>query len=253
MSDHPARQTITQAIAWPAAGLLLFLAVWQLLSLRYPEFILPGPPRVLRTLVDALLTGSMLRHSAITLAEAVPGLITGALLALVLGWPIAHSRAAGRLLSPLIVASQGIPLIAVAPLIFLWFGSGLGAKILVCALITFFPIVINVIAGLRDIPPTQRDLFRMLRASRRDTFVKLEVPAALPFIFAGLRTAGALAMIGALTGEFISADRGLGFLINQAYGLYDTPLVMAAIVMTVLLALSLYGGLRWIELRIRRA
>ena len=100
----------------------------------------------------------------------------------------------------------------------------------------------------------QRDQFLGLlsKSLERDTFVKLEAPAALPFIFAGLRTAGALAMIGALTGEFISADRGLGFFINQAYGLYDTPLVMAGILTTVLLAMSLYGALRWLETQVAR-
>lgn len=231
----------------PLLAAATFLGAWHLVSLNYPAFILPGPAAVAAKLLERIGDGTLLVHMLTTVSEAVPGLLGGTLVAFALGYPIAKSRFAERLFSPFVVASQGVPFVAVAPLIFIWFGSGFFAKVLVCTLIVFFPIIINVIAGLRGIPPHLRDVFHMLGANRRDTFIKLELPAALPFVFAGLRTGGALSMIGALTGEFISASRGLGFLINQASGLYDTALVMAAIIATVATALSIYGCIRLIE------
>lgn len=233
--------------AAPALSAGAFLVLWHFVSLGYPAFILPGPLAVAAKFAERLADGTLIVHALTTLSEAVPGLIAGTLLAFAVGYPVAKWRLADRLISPFMVASQGIPVIAVAPLLFIWFGSGFVAKLLVCTLIVFFPITINVIAGLRALSPRLLDLFRMLNASPWHTFTKLELPAALPYVFAGLRTGGTLAMIGALTGEFISANRGLGFLMNQASGLYDTALVMAAIVTTVLLALSIYASVRVLE------
>ncbi|MFN4294414.1 MAG: ABC transporter permease [Thermoflexales bacterium] len=235
----------------PLIGLTLFVAAWQLLSLRYPPFILPGPASVMARWVEKLADGSLIAHIAATLSAAIPGLVLGALAAFALGAPIAKSPLADRLLSPLIVASQGVPFVAVAPLLFIWFGDGLGAKALICALVVFFPIAINVIAGLRSASPILRDLFRSLGATPAETFLKLELPAALPFIFAGLRVGGTLSMIGAITGEFLSADRGLGFMINLGNGLYDTSLVIAGVLTIVLIALGIYGAVRLAERALR--
>ena len=116
-----------------------------------------------------------------------------------------------------------------------------------CALIVFFPITINVIAGMRGVPQPLRDLFRSLNATPAETFTKLELPAALPFIFAGLRVGSTLSMVGAITGEFLSSDRGLGFMINLGNGLYDTALVITGVIAIVLIALALYGGVRLLE------
>ncbi len=129
----------------------------------------------------------------------------------------------------------------------IWFGNGPTAKVLLCALVVFFPILINTIAGLHGIPLLWRDLFRSMNATRRQTFLKLELPAALPLILTGMRVGATLAMIGALAAEFLGTDRGLGFLINQGRGLYDTPLVLVGIVATVLTALLLYGSVRLLE------
>jgi NitT/TauT family transport system permease protein len=232
------------------APLLAMFAVilgWQLLSLRYPPFILPGPASVAARFAEKVSDGTLIVHILTTLSEAVPGLILGAAAAFALGYPIAKSRLADRLLSPFVVASQGIPFVALAPLLFIWFGSGSGTKVLVCALIVFFPILINVIAGLRSVPVPLRDLFRALSATQGETLRKLELPAALPFIFAGLRVGGTLAMVGAITGEFLSADRGLGFMINLGNGLYDTSLVVVGVITTVAIALAIYGSVRLLE------
>jgi NitT/TauT family transport system permease protein len=235
----------------PLFSLLSFIAAWQWLSLRYPPFILPSPLSVAQRFVEKVVDGSLPFHALVTLSEAIPGLLLGTLAAFVLGIPISKSRLADRLLSPLIVASQGVPFIAVAPLLFIWFGNGPATKVLVCVLVVFFPIVINVIAGLRSAPPILREVFCALNATPLQTFVKLELPAALPFIFAGLRVGGTLSMVGAIAGEFLSADRGLGFLVNLGNSLYDTPLVIAGVITIVMLALGIYGAIRLAERALR--
>ncbi len=231
----------------PAALFMLFVAAWHLASLRYPPFILPGPAPVAGRFLAELFSGALLYHTGATLSEALPGLLIGALAAFLLGYPIAKSRLADRLLSPFIVASQGIPFIAIAPLLLIWFGPGAAAKIFLCAIVVFFPIAVNIIAGIRSIKPLLRDLFRSMSATHWETFVKLELPAALPMSLTGLRIGATLSMIGAITAEFLGTDRGLGFLINQGRGLYDTELVLVGITATVITALCIYGTVRLAE------
>jgi NitT/TauT family transport system permease protein len=248
---HSRAQTWALRIA-PFLTFAVFLVVWHFASLNYPAFILPGPLLVAQRLAEKLLDGTLPANTLITLSEAVPGLILGALLGFLTGYPIAKSHVVDRLLSPFIVASQGVPFIAIAPLLLIWFGNGAGAKIFLCAIVVFFPITINVIVGLRGISPLLRDLFRSMNATRWETFSKLELPAALPLVLAGVRVGGTLSMIGALAAEFLGTDRGLGFVINQGRGLYDTPLVLAGIVTTVITALCIYGSIRLIERRLVR-
>lgn len=236
----------------PVLTVGVVIGLWQLLSLGYPVFILPGPGIVLQRLVGAVLEDRLLFHAAVTLSEALPGLIIGTVGAFGVGYPVAKLAWVDRLLSPLIVASQGVPFVAVAPLLFIWFGSGWVAKVIVCTLIVFFPIAINVIVGLRSVQPLWRDVFRSLRANAQQEFWKLELPAALPHIFAGLRVGGTLSMVGAITGEFLSSDRGLGFLVSVANGQYDTPLVMVCVLTMVLCALMIYGGIRLLERKLQR-
>lgn len=241
---------VMRALA-PLGVVCALLAMWQLLSLGYPIFILPGPVVVLRRFGEAVWSERLLFHAAVTLSEALPGLIVGTLGAFALGYPVAKSAWVDRMLSPLIVASQGVPFVAIAPLLFIWFGSGWLAKVIVCTLIVFFPIVINVIVGLRSVQPLWCDMFRALQANASQQFWKLELPAALPYIFAGLRVGGTLSMVGAITGEFLSASRGLGFLVNVANGQYDTPLVMVCVLAMIACALMIYSGIRLLERSLR--
>ncbi|MCS7060321.1 MAG: ABC transporter permease [Anaerolineae bacterium] len=231
----------------PAALFSLFVATWHTVSLNYPPFILPSPAAVAERFFVELFAGRLLHHTAATLSEAIPGLAIGALAAFMLGYPIAKSALADRLLSPFIVASQGIPFIAIAPLLLIWFGPGPAAKIFLCAIVVFFPIMVNIIAGVRSIKPLLRDLFRSLHATAWETFIKLEAPAALPLALTGLRIGATLSMIGAIAAEFLGTDRGLGFLINQGRGMYDTTLVMVGIAATVITALGMYTAVRALE------
>jgi NitT/TauT family transport system permease protein len=169
------------------------------------------------------------------------------LVATLLGYGLAHFPIAERLLAPYIVASQSVPVVAIAPLLVIWFGTGLLSKIFVCALTVFFPILINTIVGVRSVERDLRDLMRTLEASRWQMIWLLEVPAALPTLLAGLKVGATLAVIGAVVGEFVASDRGLGYLLKQGQQLYDTPLIFVGIGTLMLLAQSLYGIVALIE------
>ena len=216
----------------------------------FPAFILPPPSLVWERFLQALSSGSLLRHSAVTLGEVLVGLALGVSAATALGYLLAKSRAVERLLAPYIVASQSVPVVAIAPLLVIWFGPGLFSKVLICALIVFFPVLVNTIVGLRSVPEELNELMRSLQATRWQTFSLLEVPAALPVFLGGLRIGATLSVIGAVVGEFVGADRGLGFLINVGRGQYDTALVFVAVFTLVGMALALYGLVVWLEARL---
>lgn len=235
-----------------ALGLLsaaLGWLAWEALARlnQYPAFILPLPGQVWARALAVLADGTLARHTLITLSEVVSGLALGWALASVLGYAIAKSRTLEKTLTPYIVASQAVPVVAIAPLLVIWFGAGLQSKVLICTLITFFPILINTILGVRSVEPDLRDLMRSLRATRWQTFLKLEVPAALPILLSGLKVGATLSVIGAVVGEFVGADRGLGFLVNLGRGQYDTALVFVAVAALVGMALILYGSVAWLE------
>lgn len=226
-----------------ALALWAGLVRWQ----AYPVFILPGPAVVARKFVTLAVDGTLLRHAQVTLVEIALGLLLGLTTACVLGYLLGKHRALERVVAPYIVASQSIPIVAVAPLLVIWLGSGLLSKVLVCALITFFPMLINTIVGIRNVDRDLYDLMRSLRASRWQLFRLLEVPAALPVLLSGLKLSVILAVVGAVVGEFVGADVGLGFLINLARGVLDTPMMFVAIFCLVIIAQALYLMVAWVE------
>jgi len=232
----------------PLAALLL---IWQLAAkaVKLPPFILPSPADVWERFVHVLLNGSLIYHSAVTLSEISLGLLIGSAAATVLGYRIARSRRLERVLSPYLVASQAIPVVALAPLLIIWLGPGTLSKVLICALIVFFPILVNTIVGVRAVPSALHDLMRSLHATRWQILRKLEIPAALPVFLGGLRIGATLSVIGAVVGELVGADRGLGFMVNVGRGQYDTALVFVAVLTLIALALALYGIVAWVESR----
>lgn len=228
---------------------LSFLLLWQLAAWfgGFPTFILPSPEAVAARFAQALLDGSLLRNAAVTLLEVLIGLTLGVVVATVLGYLIARSVRLERIISPYIVASQSIPIIAIAPLLVIWFGPGLFSKVLVCALVVFFPVLVNTVVGVRSVPEDLRDLMRSLQATRWQTLKNLEFPAALPVFLGGLRIGATLAVIGAVVGEFVGAKSGLGFLVNVGRGVYDTALVFVSVLTLIALALILYGFVSLLE------
>jgi NitT/TauT family transport system permease protein len=237
-----------------ALSIFLLLLVWQLVTWlgSFPTFILPTPVQVGIRFGQAVLDGSLLRNTAVTLVEVLLGLALGISVATVLGYLLARSLRLERLLSPFIVASQSIPIVAIAPLLVIWFGPGLSSKVLVCALIVFFPVLVNTVVGVRSVPEDLRDLMRSLQATRWQTLKNLELPAALPVFLGGLRIGATLAVIGAVVGEFVGAKSGLGFLVNVGRGVYDTALVFVAVFSLIAMALILYGLVALIEKRLLR-
>jgi NitT/TauT family transport system permease protein len=235
-----------------ASGMILFtfflwyaITHWTLL----PEFILPSPERVWNRFITSFEDGLLVRHTVSTFSEVVGGLLIGISAAILIGYLLAKSRTAERLLAPYIVASQSIPIVAIAPLLIIWFGSGRLSKVLISALIVFFPVLVNTIVAVRSVPEDLRDLLRSLQATRWQIFLKLEVPAASPVLFGGLKIGATLSVIGAVVGEFMAADEGLGFLINLARGMYDTPMVFVAVLTLIGMALLLYSIVAILEIR----
>jgi NitT/TauT family transport system permease protein len=238
-------------------ALVLFLLAWDLIVAwqQYPTFILPSPARVWGRFLLLVNDGTLWSHTLATLAEVLSGLFIGLVAALLLGYGLAKSPLLERILSPYIVASQAVPVVAIAPLLVIWFGFGGLSKALVCALTVFFPALVTTIVGIRSADPDLISLMRSLQANRWQTFRMLEVPAALPVLFAGLKVAVTLAVIGAVVGEFVGADRGLGFLVNLARGILDTPMLFVALFVLVVIALGLYTAvtlLEYVVLRWRR-
>ena len=240
----------TQPLPWTTlASLAAALLAWELAS-RFaglPAFILPSPGQVAVRFWRALTDGSLALHAGVTLAEVLLGLLAGTTAAVALGYAVAKSRMFERLVSPYLVASQAIPIVAIAPLMVIWFGPGMFSKVLICALIVFFPVLVNTVVGVRAVPRALHDLMRSLRASRGQILRKLEIPASLPILLGGLRIGATLSVIGAVVGELVGADKGLGFLVNAARGQYDTALVFVAVFTLILLALALYGVVAWLE------
>ena len=231
-----------------ALGIFIWYAIVVLGDLQ--AFILPTPHLVWQRFLRSLTDGSLSQHALVTLSEVLGGLFLGVLSASLLGYLLAKSRRLERLLAPYVVASQSIPIVAIAPLLVIWFGPGLTSKVLICALIVFFPLLINTIVGLRSVPEDLQDLMRSLEATRWQTFTLLELPASMPVLLGGLRIGATLSVIGAVVGEFVGADRGLGFLINVGRGQYDTALVFVAVFTLIAMALILYGFVVLLEKRL---
>lgn len=234
------------------ATIVLFLLLWEgVVRWRgYPTFILPRPIEVWNKLQLMLSDGSLYRHTSITLAEILLGLALGLTAAVILGYFLAKSATLERLLSPYIVALQAFPIIAIAPLLVIWVQDGTSRTVLICALTLFFPALVNTIVGIRSVEPELGALMRSLRATRWQVFAKLEAPAAMPVLLGGLKVGATLAVIGAVIGEFVGADRGLGFLINLARGLLDTPMLFVAMFTLVAIALGLYSLISLVEHRL---
>lgn len=232
-------------------SVLVGILAWHLLT-RYggiPNFILPSPFSVLIRFLKALRDGSLLYHTGVTLLEIVLGLLAGALLATIVGYVLAKSRALERILSPYLVASQAIPIVAIAPLLVIWLGDGILSKVVICALIVFFPVLVNTIVGVRAVPTALYDLMNSLHASRAQILWKVEVPASLPVFLGGLRIGATLSVIGAIVGELVDAEEGLGFLLQLGDFQYDTPMVFVAVFTLIALALLLYGIVLGLEKR----
>lgn len=222
-------------------GIAVFVCLWDYLSRFYDSFILPSPRLVWERGLEFFNHPRLFfSHFLTTLSEAGGGFCLGTLVALPVSYFLAKKPALERLFTPYLVGIQAVPIMALAPLLVIWFGFGLTSKVLVAALIAFFPVLTNGITGLRSTNPRLRELMAIMGATKWEVFFKLEFPTALPYIFSGLRLGGTLAVIGAVAGEFAGAGKGLGYIVNLARGSFDTPLLFVAIIALAVLGIGFY-------------
>lgn len=234
-------------------SLAAFLIAWKLLTVvtGTPAYILPAPEVVGERAVRAIGSGILWVHVWATLSEVVLGFALGAVTAAATGVALGKSVLIERVLSPYIVAAQAVPILALAPLLDIWFGGGLLARVLVCALIVFFPIAIATMVGIRSADPLLGEMLRSLGATPAQVTTRLEIPSALPVLFGGLRVGVTLAVIGAVVAEWVSASTGLGVLINIAdQGLFDTPLMFVALAALGIIGLTFYSLVVLLERRL---
>jgi NitT/TauT family transport system permease protein len=232
--------------------LVIFLAAWQWAPglLGIPPFIVPPASLVWDEFGNMLVHDRLAFHTAITAMQVGIGFVLGVLLGILCGFALGMSPTAEFVLSPYILALQIAPKVAFAPLFIIWFGYTVYPKILVCVLIVFFPVMINVLGAVRALDPDVVRLAKSFTANRLQVFWKIEFPAAMPPLFAGLRIAATLAVIGVLVGELVGGNTGLGYLLAFAEGSGDTAKVFVTIILLTLIGIVLYGIVVAIETRV---
>jgi len=250
---------VTRAPVWARGGALhaalagaAVLAGWQALVwlTAVPAFILPGPGRVAATLAGQ--APLILHHAAVTMAEVLTGIALGTLLGGLTALGLMMSRTAMRLVLPLLVFSQTVPVFALAPLLTLWLGYGLGSKIAMAVLIIYFPVASSFLDGLRHAEPGLIEMARSFGATPRQVLLRIRVPAALPSFGSGLKLAAVYAPIGAVIGEWVGASQGLGYLMLLANGRAKTDLMFAALAVLAVLTLLLHRGVGTLADRLAR-
>jgi NitT/TauT family transport system permease protein len=219
---------------------LAVIVLWQVLVdvFQVPKFILPSPLAALGTLASANYAWAS--NLAVTAAEILGGFALGALVGVVLAVIFTWSPLVSLLL-PLFVTLNMIPKVALGPLLIVWFSYGIFANILIAFSICFFPILLTTARGLSEVEPDLLDLVKSLRGSRWILFRKIQLPGALPYVFSGMKVGAILAVAGAIVGEFIASERGLGYLMIQVQSSLDTPAMVMAVVLLTLLGVALYG------------
>jgi len=257
--ESTARSPIGPVLAHAGPPALLLAAIlglweWGVRAFGIPFYILPAPSRIATVLVTerALLAS----EAAVTLFEIFLGFGIAFIVGIGLALLIFASRTVERAVYPLVIASQTVPVFAIAPLLIVWLGYGMLSKVAMAALIVFFPIVVNTVDGLRAADPDIINLLLILGATPAQVLVKLRAPAALPFVFSGIRIAVATSVIGAVIGEWVGASQGLGFLMIHANAQLHIDLVFAAITVLSVMAVGLFlavSGIEWLVLPWRRA
>jgi NitT/TauT family transport system permease protein len=235
-------------------GIVLVVIVgWELASgnLIRP-FYVSSPSAIGETLLDWATSGELWYHGQFTVTAALSGYVLGAVAAVLVAWPLGLARVAYRIVEPYFLIAYSVPAVAMGPVFILWFGLGMTPKILIAAYFVFFIVFVNTVAGFQQVPRGLLDTTRVMGASRRDQLRTVMLPSALPYILAALRITLPAAMIGAVTGEFISSNRGLGYLTRAAASSYSTAgvlagvLTLSAVVLVMNLMLRpLRNALRW--------
>ena len=220
---------------------LAVILLWQVLvdALRVPEFVLPSPVAVVMTLASGKY--AWLSNTVVTAAEVFGGFGLGTLVGIALAVCCTWSPLVSLVVLPLFVTLNMIPKVALGPLVVVWFSYGIVPNILIAFSICFFPILLTTARGLREVEPDLLNLVKSLRGSRWMLFRKIQLPGSLPYVFSGMKVGAVLAVAGAIVGEFIASDRGLGYLMTQVQASLDTPAMVMAVVLLTLVGVGLYG------------
>lgn len=229
-------------IVFPVIGTVLIITVWHfyIVVFKVPPVVIPPPLRVLESLIKDW--GLLLVESWTTFLECVYGFALAVVIGILIAVTVTASRTLNLMFYPILIATQSIPKVAIAPIVLVWFGTGLESKIAIAFIVAFFPMVVDTATGLRATPEDLLDLARSLKCTRLQIFWKIQVPSALPFIFSGAKVAVTLAVIGAVIGEFMGSNSGLGNLLLVANAQVNSPLVWASLVFLSVLGMLLYAA-----------
>jgi len=238
---------VLREIAFFVAGAVSLYGAWivAVILLRPPEFLLPHPVAVWRRFFD--LSNEIIAHTLTTATEFGLGFSIGLVCAIMFSVLTISSRHLEAIISPFTVILQSVPKIGLAPLFVVWFGYGLGPKIVISALISFFPIYVNLVGGMKMVEKSFVEYAESLRLSRWETIYRIRLPYALPYFLASLRMAGIYSVVGAVVGEFVGADKGLGYLILQGDLSFDTPLLFAALHVLIIIGILIHIGISILE------
>ncbi|UQY33433.1 ABC transporter permease [Pseudomonas fulva] len=239
-------------VLYPLTSLAVLILIWDL-SVRLldiPDYLLPAPVTVYQALAGGFADGSLWPHIGVTLGETLSGYAIGCLLAITLGALLAESETFERFVYPLLIGLQATPKVALGPIILVWFGFGMTSKIVLVALVCFFPLFVNTVNGIRRTDPELLDACRSFSASRLYLLVHVKFPAAAGEVFAGLQIGVSLALIGAVVGEFLSAQRGLGYLIASSSVSMSLATMFAGVILLAFIGLCGAQGVRWLQRRV---
>ena len=231
----------------PILLILILLVLWDLTIrvFHIPPYLIPAPEAVVKQLI--VEWPRLLRESAVTTYATLGGFALSVAFGIPMALMIAYSRTIESFVYPLLVFSQSVPKIAIAPLFVVWFGFGIIPKVIAAFMLGFFPVVVSTVVGFKSVDPEMLDLARSMKASRLATFARISLPQALPSIFAGLKVSVTLAVVGAVVGEFVGSNSGIGYLLQIANGNFDLPLMFAALTVLSAIGVLLFVAVDLVE------
>ncbi|WP_435170696.1 ABC transporter permease [Paenibacillus glycanilyticus] len=232
---------------YPISFALGFILLWELAVRLFhvPVYLLPAPSAVIE-----VMDGSLSSHMLVTLTEALAGFVLANILGMITAVIFVHSKSIEKGAFPLAIALKTTPLVALAPLLVVWMGTGYSSKVVASMLICFFPILVNSVKGLKAIEHEAWELFSTYKGTKAEIFWKLRLPTSLPYVFSALKISSSLAIVGAIVGEFVGANKGLGYVVLVSSYHMDTPIMFSAIIASALCGLLLFWGISWLEKKI---
>ncbi len=236
----------------PVAMFVLIIATWEFVIYwrEVQAMILPTPRQVVNALIAGFRNGTLPRHFLVTAQEVAAGYVLGVVFGILLGAPIALSRTVETIFYPYILGIQAMPKVALAPLMMIWVGYGIESKIIITTIVALFPVMVNVIVGLRSVDPDRINLIRSLKGNIWAEFRYVRLPSASAYIFAGMKTAVVLSLLAAIAAEFVSAEAGLGYLMTQLMFRLDTAGVFAVLILLAGIGIALFLAADWAHARV---